>query len=338
MAMYGINRRDVLKGAAALLPLSMGFGIRPVLAGTAPKRVVFFFIPDGCVPSLFHPTGSEFAFNLSPMTAPLEAVRDDCVFVSGLTMYEGGATHEGGVAKVLTGNNSVSLDVFLGDQIGSSTLASSIYLGIHGTHENGNNYFSYLPGNKARTPEDNPVAAFQSLFGATGGAGAAMSGSGKSILDVARADLNSLRGRLGQTERSKLDLHVSALRELEQRLSSDVPQTASGSMCPTGDFNQEGFTVPEGFHGYPSIFNREENFELVGKLQTDLAVLALSCDVTRVVSIQWSHPVSPTRMEFTGSTQRHHDASHYGNPESDTAANFFNLQAYYTGRLSYLIK
>jgi hypothetical protein len=334
MPIYKIGRRGLLKGMGAAIPLTMGFGIRPVLAGTAPKRAIFFFIPDGCIPSLFHPKGSEFSFELSPMTKALEPVKEDCVFISGLTMYEGGATHEGGVAKVMTGNNTLSLDVFLAQEIGQSTKFSSIYLGVHGNFE-GNTVFSYLPGNKARTPEDNPIAAFKSIFGAPGGAGG-MNTRG-SVLDVAQSDLNALQGRLGDTEKAKLDLHLSALREVEQRLTLAAMPAAMGGMCDTGGFNREGFSVPEGFNGYPPIFDLEENFQLVGKLQMDLAVLALSCDVTRVVSIQWSHPVSPTRMEFTGSTQRHHDASHYGNPDSDTAKNFVLLQNFYSGRLAYLI-
>ena len=59
MSSYHVSRRSVLKGLAATVPLSMGFGVRPVLAGTGPKRAIFFFIPDGCIPALFHPTGSE---------------------------------------------------------------------------------------------------------------------------------------------------------------------------------------------------------------------------------------------------------------------------------------
>ncbi len=336
MSTYHISRRSVLKGMSALVPLSMGFYARPVLAGPGPKRAVFFFIPDGCIPSLFHPTGSEFSFTLSPMTKPLEAVKNRCVFVSGLTMYEGGGSHEGGVAKVLTGNNTLSMDVFLGQQIGQSSKFSSLYLGVHGTHE-GNTFFSYLPGNKARTPEDNPVAAFRGIFGTPGGAAAGAADPRASVLDVSRRELASLSARLGSIERAKLDLHMTALREVEQRIQAASAPTTTGGSCQPATFNREGFTVPEGFNGYPAIFNREENFELVGKLQMDLAVQALACDVTRVVSIQWSHPVSPTAMAFTGSTQRHHDASHYGNPDSSTAANFVLLQAYYTGRLAYLI-
>ena len=104
-----LRRRQLLKGIAASVPLSLGFRLRPVLAGTGPKRVVFFYIPDGCIPSLWHPSGSEFDFTLSPMTQPLAPVKDHCVFLSGLNMYEGGATHEGGIAKALTGNGPQSL-------------------------------------------------------------------------------------------------------------------------------------------------------------------------------------------------------------------------------------
>jgi hypothetical protein len=329
MAAWGVRRRDVLKGLAALLPLSVGFGVRPVLAGPAPKRIVFFFIPDGVIPPLFHPTGSEFSFELSPMTKALEPVKEDLVFVSGLNMYDGPFGHDG-VFKVMTANNTLSMDTFLADKIGSSSQLSSLYLGIHSTLENGNSYFSQLQGNKTRTPEDNPLVAFTSAFGAPGGGPS----SKASVLDLATEDLATLRGKLGDTERAKLELHVEALREVEQRLTMNTAQVGA---CPTGGFNAEGFKVPADYNGYPSFVNREENFEVVGKLQMDLAVLALACDVTRVVGIQWSHPVSPSRMEFTGSTQRHHDASHYGNPDSDTARNFVLLQNYYSGRLRYLV-
>ncbi|WP_179137306.1 DUF1552 domain-containing protein [Candidatus Entotheonella palauensis] len=319
---------------ATLVPLGMGVRLRPVLAGTAPKRVVFFYIPDGCIPTLWHPSGSEFDFTLSQMTEPLAAVKDHCVFVSGLNMYEGGATHEGGIAKVLTGNGPTSLDVFLSEQLGSLTSLSSLLLGVASSHENGSGYFSYLPGRIPRTPQDNPVAAFESVFGSHGGGGGGPNPQ-LSVLDSALADLNSLRSRLGSIERAKLDLHLSALREVETRLND--PTNADALGCSTSEFNQEGFTVPEGYHGYPRLYNREEHFELVGKLQMDLAALALSCDMTRVLGLQWSHPVSPTRMAWTGSSQRHHDASHYGHAGSATAANFILLQRWYMDQLRYFI-
>lgn len=334
---YHLSRRQFLKGTAALLPLGLGLPLRPVLADTGPKRVVFFYIPDGCIPALWHPSGSEFDFTLSPMTEPLAPVKNHCVFLSGLNMYEGGATHEGGIAKALTGNGPQSLDVFLASQIGGFTPLSSLFLGVAASHENGSGYFSYLPGNIPRTPQDNPLAAFQSLFGdVDNGGGSGSQNPQLSVIDSALSDLNSLRNRLGVTEQSKLDLHLTALREVETRLSDMGGSTTP--VCSTSSFNQEGFTVPEGYHGYPPKYNREDYFETVGKLQMDLAVLALSCDMTRVLGLQWSHPVSPTRMAWTGSSQRHHDASHYGNAGSATADNFVLLQRWYMGQLRYFIE
>lgn len=326
-----LTRRRLLKGLAAL-PLASGLSLRPVLAQPAPRRVIFFYIPDGCIPAFWHPSGTEFDFTLPSMTSPLNPVKDDCVFLDGLTMYGGGGSHEGGMDKVLTGNNLLSLDVFLAEQLAGTTPVSSLYLGVHGNYQNGNKYFSQLPGNINRTPQDNPIEAFASLFGSTSeGPGDGLDPQ-LSVLDSAMGDLQELRGRLGPTERAKLDLHLDALREVEDRLAA-----TGGGACSTGTFNPEGFTVPEGWHGYPPVYNREENFRLMGRLQMDLTVLALGCDMTRVVGLQWSHPVSPTAMAWTGSSQRHHDASHYGNPGSATAANFVLLKQWYAEQLRYLI-
>jgi hypothetical protein len=46
----------------------------------------------------------------------------------------------------------------------------------------------------------------------------------------------------------------------------------------------------------------------------------------------------PTQMAWTGSSQRHHDASHYGNIGSETATNFVLLQQWYMEQLRYLIE
>ncbi len=329
---FNPRRRRFVQSVSAMVPLSMGLGLRPALAGPAPTRAMFVFIPDGCVPSLWHPTGSEFDFQLSPMLSPLQSVRDDFVFLSRVNMYEGDPTHEGGVAKVLTGVGPVSLDVFLGNQFAGETPVSSLYLGVGANYQNGGNYFSYVGNGKVRTPEDNPLTAFASVFGSVDGSPTPTRNTRASVLDAALGDLNSVRSKLGTAERAKLDLHLSALREVEGKIARDAPPSCGGET-----FNREGFTVPDGYHGYPPKYDREEHFELVGKLQTDLAVLALGCDMTRVVSFQWSHPVSPTRMKWSGSSQKYHDASHFGNPDSQNARDFVLMKQWYAEQLRYLV-
>ncbi len=328
-----LPRRRFLKlaGATLTMPLWLEQWTREALAQstTPPSRAIFFFMPDGCIPSRWHPTGSESNFAMNDMTAPLEAVREHCVFLQGLDMYEGGPTHEGGVRKVLTGNAPRSLDTHLAGVLGAESAFSSLYLGVAANHENGSGGFSFLEGSVAQTPEDNPLNAFNRLFG---DGAPAPPPAGGSVLDVPLAEISALQARLGTIEQAKLDQHLEALREVERRLQ------ASSAACDVSGFNASGFAVPDGWHGYPPVYNRDENFPTVGELQSEVALLALSCGLTNVVSLQWSHPVSPTRMAWTGASQIHHDASHFGSPQSATAEEFVLLQRWYCERFATLVQ
>src|SRR5690606_4244835 len=105
-------------GVAAPVALTLG---RSAMAAPGDVRAMFLYVPDGVIPSAWHPSASGTNFTWPAMSAPLEAVREDVVFVRGTNMYAGAGTHEGGIAKVLTGAGDVSLDVYLGQQIGGNT-------------------------------------------------------------------------------------------------------------------------------------------------------------------------------------------------------------------------
>lgn len=304
--------------------------------GRAPQRILCFYMPDGCSPVDFHPTGSETGFTLPRMTAPLEAVRNDCVFLRGLDMYSGGSTHEGGARKVLTATGDLSIDVFVGQSYKQSTPHASVHLGVGSTHENGGSYVSYLGKEQPITPEDNPVRAFERLFGKPGEVENIEDRRKLSILDAAKRDLSVFQTRLGNTEKQKLDIHLESLRAVESRILA--ASQGSQGMCSDPSWNREGYASPAGYNSYPQYHNRDDQFDTVGKLQMDTAVLALACDLTRAVTIQWSHPVSPTSLQKeTGVTVRHHDASHFDENSASSRETISKLQAYFTGRLAYLI-
>ncbi|MFL1405159.1 DUF1552 domain-containing protein [Marinobacter sp. M1N3S26] len=334
------NRRQFLKGlggSALALPLATMPWARVATAqGAIAKRAVFMYIPDGCIPERFHPTGGEFDFQLNEMTSPLESVRQHCLFASGLNMYEGGHTHEGGVAKVLTGNHTESLDYFLAQRLGSATPFKSMNLGVAATFQNGEgNVFNFSSGNVPITPNDNPINAFDTMFGGGGnGGGEPLADRRKrSILDRVLADLNAMNSKLGQNEREKLEFHTQSLREVESRI---LDAGAEAGVCNTGGFNSDNFTVPEGWNGYPPKIHLDEHYQTIGRLQMDLITEAFSCDMTRVASLMWSHPVSPLRVE--GIDQGHHDTSHYGNRDSDTADKFVQYKQYHMRQFRYLIE
>jgi hypothetical protein len=339
--LFAMNRRALLRGLSAtalLAPFAQLPALRQARAA-APRRAMFVYVPDGCIPELWHPTGSETAFTLPAMSAPLERVKQHLVFLKGLTMYAGGATHEGGTAKVLTGVSPKSLDVFLGEQLGTTTAHRSLQLGVGATFQNGSGSVSYIGEGQPVNPDDDPTNAFARIFGATAGAAgddpaAQLAQRRKqSVLDSSLSDLQALQLRLGKTEKEKLDVHLDSLREVERRIMG----AASTASCNVAGFNAGGFKVSPTDY-YPKTYHTEENFKRMGQLQTDLAVLALSCGSTNVVSLMWSHAVSPTHILETGVSTANHDASHYGTRDSQFAKDFVTLKRWFMEQFASLIE
>jgi len=340
MTGHDAQRRRLLKGA-----LAGGLAGSP-LAGllsraahaqsqTTPAKVLFVYIPDGCSQEHWHPSGSQTSFTLPQMTQPLAAQQNDLVFIRGLNMYGGGATHEGGIRKVLTATNDVSLDVFIGQYYREQSAHASIHLGVASSHENGSGYVSYLGREQPITPEDNPLRAFERLYGTPGGVNDINARRRLSILDAAQEDLARLRTQLGQTERDKLELHAESLRAVENRIRASAEEP-SGS-CSNPDWNRGGWSVPEGYNTYPAYWNRDDQFAEVARLQMDLAVLTLQCGLTRVVTLQFSHAVSPTSLPAIGTAQRHHDASHFDASSESSLQAFIAWKRWYCEQFAYLV-
>jgi hypothetical protein len=336
-----LSRRSFVRGVGASLALAPF--VNAVNLGRAraavQKRVMFVYVPDGCIPARWHPTGTEQSFTLPEMSAPLEPIKQQLVFVDGLTMYSGGATHEGGVAKVLTGVGAQSIDLFLGDKIGASSPFRSLQLGVGSTFENGSGSVSFIGDKQPVLPDDDPTNAFKRIFGTAAGGNSADGELDKkkkmSVLDAIKGDLSALKQQLGTTEKQKLDVHTDSLREVEMRLMGGGLSSAMGCGMPMLD--TRGFAVSPTDY-YPKTYHKEMYFKTVGQMQMDLAVLALSCGATNVATLMWSHAVSPTHILETGVTTGNHDASHYGDPSSQNAKDFITLKRWFMDQFVYLIQ
>ncbi len=339
--LWGSASAAVVASASAS-PLVNLLGASSVRAAPL-RRVMFVYVPDGCIPDRFHPRKTEAGYELNEMTAPLERVKQHLVFLDGLTMYAGAGTHEGGIRKVLTGVSDVSLDVFLGQQFSGQTPHNSLQLGAASNFENGSGSMSFIGPNQEVKPDDDPLNAFSRVFGSTSQgsdgtddrAAALAARRKKSVLDASLSDLARLRQRLGAAEAQKLETHAEAVREVERRITNGV-SGAGLAACGLNTFNGVGYQNSSA-DSYPKTFHKEENFETVTRLQMDLATLALSCSATRVVSLMLSHPVSPTHVRSTNVSLNHHDASHYGNADSPTARDFITLQRHFMGEIAYLV-
>ncbi len=309
--------------SSAMFKLSMLSGnllwARSALAATAPKRVIFYFVAGGAIPDEWTPVGSETDFTLPAMSAPLESVKQDCVFLNGVNMQNPG---HGLVSKVLgTHDRAMTLDLYLARTMGQVTPFSQLQLGVRSggfggiTRLNWNEY----------PFEDSPINAFNRLFGP----GAAVSEDidtrrKRSVLDCNLEALNQMRNSLGGFERSRLDQHADAIQRIESRLNAAAQASAgTGGACVTPIFNSGGFSGET---------NTDVNFDVIADLQSDVATLALQCDLTRVVSIMVGNTTCDYTVLESGVDTNYH-ASIHGRPAED----YIKYRAYFAKKLQYLI-
>jgi hypothetical protein len=113
-----------------------------------------------------------------------------------------------------------------------------------------------------------------------------------SILDGVLDEYAAALPWVSGTDRIKLQEHFERIREIETALD-DMPVTA----CDPG-------AAP------PALQHSSENFEQLGQLMIDLAVMALSCDLTRVVGLQFSEPLARNSFPFLNLPDYHHAYQH----------------------------
>lgn len=348
------TRRQLLRTAAAaglIAPLWALYGGRTSRAAGGPaRRAIFFYFPDGVAgpsqdgdPSQWHCAGGETQFELSPLLQPLAALRDECLFLNGLTMGPtDSGSHPGGAKKLLTaadGGNGTSIDQALAQTAGKDAPFRHLYLGAMAAQSgaSGDKFISYPSPGQTLAPEDDPRAAFAALFGAPGMGGGMVDPTRQSVLDTAMADLESLRTSLGAVERSKLDLHLESLRELEKRLQGPM----GGASCDAPAIDTGGF-------GDGQLYD-SSRFPAILRAQTDLMVLAMACGLTRVGVIQGSQHTSELVMSrFEGTAlftpnfdMRSHQASHYGprhDPNKPEFAAFVAQRRWWVEQFAYLLQ
>lgn len=280
------------------------------LQGTAhaneggPKRLFIFFTPNGTIPQHIWPSGSQsnFQFASGSIWEPLDAYKQDLVFIKGLEFYNA-TNHEAGMEAMLTNNggmgtttNNQSLDQLIAAHLGAPTRFTSLELGVQTSSWGGSNQtrMSYAGPGIFVTPDDNPSNVYQRMFGEllVGSEEAAQRrGRRQSIVDITRSQILDLRQRLGTEERIKLDAHTESLAQLENTIHA-IPQ------CSPSE-------EPSGLVTYSN-----EQFPDIAQAQMDLAVTALACDMTRVVSLQMSHTVGPPVFSWIGVHEGHHSLSH----------------------------
>ena len=342
-----LSRRTLLAGAAGTavaLPWLEAFAPRRAFAQSAlPRRFIVVFTPNGLLPS-WTPAGAERDFTLSPTLAPLAPYQDELVVIRGLFQQGGGGDgHQNGMGGVLTGRrlnagsfagtgaapagwaSGPSVDQRIADAIGGATKLRSLELGVQVGQADNWGRMCYRASNQPLPPEDDPAAVYARVFEELHTDPAVLErlrGRRQSILDTVAGEYQRVASSLGSADRARLDAHLEAVRDVELRLTR-VGHAAGGS-C----------TDP----ALPSVEkDLNDAYPTVGALQTDLLVMALACDITRVASLQWSRSVSQTRFSWLGITDSHHDQSHLGDDDATAVDKLTRIDTWYAEQLASLI-
>jgi hypothetical protein len=309
MVKFRMNRRALLRGAAStalVLPwLEYLEPERSARAASDPaKHFVTVFTPGGTVLEAWRPTGTETDFTLSPILAPLEPVRDRVLVVGGLDMKSAvGEQNQSGIIAWLTGRPQAgslgfatgpSLDQVLASRLSGGSMASlqmAVRWGTGKSHGKPHPInianFADSPGFDPIVPQLDPVAIYDALFGnlATNQAHPEWE---RSILDAVGKRYEKLSRRLGREDRVRLEQHLANLREIEQQIEQ-LPSAAcrKPDRVDTSDYNPAAGLMSDDT-GSVRDEATDAAIPKVGKLMTDMLVMALACNITNVATLQWS--------------------------------------------------
>ena len=301
-----LDRRTFLRSSGIAIGLPFLEAMIPASATEAKKalkqspRMVLVGQPLGMYGPNFFPEHAGKDYAPSRYLKNLQPHRDQFTVFSGMShRYAAGHFAEVGIFTGVAPEfirdkdikNGISLDQEVASHLGNQTRFPSLILG--GGDVAWNKRGVRIPS------EQRATAVFKKLFIA----GTPEEESrelqrvkdGQSILDDVGEQIKALNRRVSSTDRDRLDLFLSSVREAEHTLQQDehwstTPKPHVDFVTPTVEFSG------------PQLVERS-------RLWYDIVHLALQTDSTRVVSL-WIG--TQERPEITGVNLGHHDASHHG--------------------------
>jgi hypothetical protein len=357
----GTSRRGFLRGLGASVALPALDIFRPLLAAGveravattasgAPLRMAYLYIPNGVNLEFWRPKGGNSSYKMGETFKPMEALRNDFQIFTGFEQKnasaggDGAGDHARGVATFLTSaraRKTAGSDISLGisaDQIAAlaaqnSTRLSSLELSADGVRKAGqcdSGYscayqfnLSWRSENQPMTPESNPRAVFERLFGAGDATERTTSlgqryASKKSVLDFVQQDAKALQKYLGRSDRHKMDEYLTGVREIERQIEK-----------------AEAMGIPAD-PGVPAPEAQPDSYKEQLRLMFDMMVLAFKTDSTRISTFLMAHDGSNRSFQDIGVSDGHHSLSHHHrNPKN--LEKLAKIDLFYMEQLAYFL-
>jgi len=317
----------------------------------APVRLAFLFVPNGVSMPKWTPAAEGTNYELTYLLQPLAKVRSEISIYTGLAQHnafalqDGPGDHARSAAAWLTGvhprktsgadiHNGISADQLAAKQIGAETRFASLELGAErggmaGDCDSGYScaYSSGISWQSDTTPvakETSPRAVFERLFGGDDASESDESRAKRilykqSILDMVFQDASALKAKLGLHDRRKLDEYLTAVQEIEVRVTKF--ESARKAVALTGA------REPQEPHGFG------DEIRLMG----DMMVLAFQTDQTRVATLMFANEGSNRSYGDAGVPEGHHDMSHHGRDQHKLEQKG-KIDLFHTTQLAYILE
>jgi hypothetical protein len=325
-------------------------------AGTvlpAPKRLAVVYTPNGVHRPYWVPTETGTDYDFSRTLKPMEPFRKDILVLSGMSLDkakpngDGNGDHARAMASFLTGvqvhktegtniRGAISADQLIAKQVGRATRFPSLELGLdYGKLEGACDpgyactYSNNLSWRGDATPaikEVNPRIVFDRMFAgrkATDAASESQEQSelyNRSILDFTRESISQLNGKLGASDRRKMDEYVDSIREIERRLDRSPLEVS-----------------PEITKGLKRPLRVPENFSEHFRLMADLLVLSFQMDLTRVCTFALGVEQSRRTYREIGISEEHHGLTHHAH-DPEKIEKVAQIDHYIVEQFAYLVQ
>jgi len=267
---------------------------RALAQAARPQRFFGFFYPCGTDPSKWDPpAGVLDAMKLPEALVDMNGFAAEGIWPAGdailgdVTVVTG-IDHSGVSTDIHIPSNAFNafkptannytppeptLDQYLADSLRGETPYRNLALSATSSTDIAQGNISFKANGQVETVVRNPKQLFDTLFGmgttGSGGSDAAAQAALKrqqSVLDLVLADAQRLNGKLGAADKQRLDQYLTSVSELEGQIKA-MPTTT----CTT-----------------PAAPGSASNWHSKAKLFIDLAVTAMACDLTNVVTLQYS--------------------------------------------------
>ena len=332
-----LPRRTFLRGcgAALALPFLDVMQVKAAKGNAAPRRLAFFYTPNGVAQKAWHPTETGLDFALSPTLKPLEEIRKKISLHTNLDRIKVAGTDghaQAGTCYLSTARPDElspagyplkrTIDQVIADVAGQSTAFRSLELSCNSYTDNRESvYFDniswYGHGHVARSIKD-PRKAFNRLFAVH------EHQANASVLDLVLEDAKDLQPKLGRLDQNKLGEYLDSVRTVEQQIERISKRQ--------GDIRELELEEPGKLW---TNMQRDEYIQVMG----DLMILALQTDLTRVSTMMVAPERWDTPLMFHGIFDkpiRHHGWTHNQN-KADVLRDLEKLDLFHVQQYARLV-